>query len=149
MKRTHRTLDGLFIEYTSSPEIDAFLSRLQAVVDDSSKNRHDFVDLAYSKENPILDRNFHPRRGWVNREAFENPFYRVMGDLLDRKGLGEPPHSSDEERHSTHDRGAVIALARRCIEQGAALASPFRCYLEGGSNYARKRPTTVKRRPRK
>ncbi|MBS2014275.1 MAG: hypothetical protein JST00_15420 [Deltaproteobacteria bacterium] len=84
---THTTLSGHIVEYERTPPIDAFLRRLEAMVDDDTASPDDFIELAYSKSNPILDCARPGTRGWVTREVISHPVYAIVGDLLFRKQL--------------------------------------------------------------
>lgn len=83
---THETLSGHTIEYEPTPELAAFLARLQALLDDPSKREADMIALAYSRENPLLEPwPFDASRGMVTAAVLAEPAYHVIGDMLFRK----------------------------------------------------------------
>lgn len=83
--RIHTTLSEHRIEYEPSPEVAAFLTRLEDMISDPKVSEQEVIGFAYSRENPMLDSTMHPARGMVTKEVFDDPAYAVMGDLLFRK----------------------------------------------------------------
>lgn len=88
-KRIHTTLSGHHIEYDPSPEVAAFLSRLEDMIADPKISEQEMIGVAYSRENPIMDPTLHPTRAVVTKEVFANPAYQVIGDLLFRKRVAQ------------------------------------------------------------
>lgn len=80
---THTTINGRTIEYAATKSESAFISRVAAAVTDRAVSDADLRALIYGPENPLLDQ----RAGYsfVTAAAFENPVFRVLLDLLDRK----------------------------------------------------------------
>ncbi|HWA29144.1 MAG TPA: hypothetical protein VG734_26070 [Lacunisphaera sp.] len=87
MARIYETLTGHRIEYDADPKIDKFIKRLVTLVEDRGASEGDVIALLYGRENPILDQSVFSNRGAVTRAVLENPVYRVMTDLLERKRL--------------------------------------------------------------
>jgi hypothetical protein len=84
----HHTLTGHVVTYDPpAPEVERFLQRVQALVDDPKATEDDVVSLIYGQENPILDRSLFPTRGAVTAAVLANPVYHVLTDLLNRKHL--------------------------------------------------------------
>lgn len=86
-ERIHVTVSGHRIAYEPSPKVVTFLRRLAEMVTDGSVSENEFVGLAYSKENPILDHAMFPTRGAVTKDVLADPAYAVLTDLLFRKRL--------------------------------------------------------------
>ncbi len=85
-----KTLRGDYIEFEQpDPEVRAFLSRVIDLANDPNATESNLVNLIYGNENPILDQEALPTRGLVTKEAYENPVYHVMLDLLDLKRIQE------------------------------------------------------------
>ena len=86
MKLTYTTLAGTEVTFENSEEVAAFIERVRAVLDNLRATENDIIALVYGPENPILSKHpLFPDRGWVTREALENPVYMVLADLVARK----------------------------------------------------------------
>lgn len=82
------TVSGEEISYPApAPHVAAFLARVVDAAKDPRVSDGALTNLIYGKENPILDQTILPDSGVVTREAFANPLYEVMTDLLYRKRL--------------------------------------------------------------
>ncbi len=88
-KRIHTTLTEHRIEYDPSPEVEAFLTRLEDMISDPKVNEQQMIGVAYSRENPLLDKTMHPIRAMVTKDVFDDPAYAVMADLLFRKRVAQ------------------------------------------------------------
>lgn len=84
----HTTLAGHEVRYEVTDEVDAFLKRVRAAVDDAAVSGAELLALVYSAENPILDTSF-PGRPRVTKAVLENPVYDVLQDLIFRKDVAE------------------------------------------------------------
>lgn len=83
---SYTTISGHSLDYPEpEPELAKLLTRLRKMVDDPKATENNMIELAYSRENPILGAGLHPSRGMVTRETLANPVYHVITDLLDRK----------------------------------------------------------------
>ena len=88
MKETYRTLSGQIIEYDRpNKETAAFLARVLDMANRPESTESELVNLIYGKENSLLDQSILPTRGMVTKEAYENPIFQVMMDLLDLKRI--------------------------------------------------------------
>lgn len=86
MRFEYVTAAGVPIRAEMSPQAHAFFVRLERMVVDSKVSESDFIDVAYSKANPLLDATiFQSDRGAVTREVFESPAYAILVDMLARK----------------------------------------------------------------
>lgn len=86
----HTTISGHVIEYPEpEPKLEALLRQLRRMVDDPSMIENDMIEIAYSKDNPLLGSDLFPTRGAVTRETLANPAYYVMTDLLGRKRIAQ------------------------------------------------------------
>lgn len=88
MQRTiYTTLSGNEVIYDEpSPEVAAFIKRAQALLENKKSTENDLITLVYGPENPILSRHpLFPNRGYVTREALENPIYLVLADMVVQK----------------------------------------------------------------
>jgi excisionase family DNA binding protein len=86
LPRIHIALSGHEIRYDDpTPEVESFIKRAQALVDDPARTEAEVIALVYSRENPILDRTIFPERGAVTREVLDDPVYAVLQDLIFRK----------------------------------------------------------------
>lgn len=87
MKRIYVTLEGKEIAFDEpSPEVAAFLKRALVMLEDKKATDADLTALIYGPENPILSRHpLFPSQGYVTKEAFSQPVYPVLADILVRK----------------------------------------------------------------
>lgn len=83
--KSHTCVNGRTIEYDPTPAEERFLAKVAAAVDDPKIKAPDMLALVYGPENPLLESKagYH----FVTPAAFENPVYRVLGDLIDRKNV--------------------------------------------------------------
>lgn len=84
-RRVHVTLSGHRVEYDPSPKLATFLTRLEDMISAPKVAEQEMIGLAYSRENPLMDRTLHPWRVMVTKKVFANPAYQVISDLLFRK----------------------------------------------------------------
>jgi len=85
---TYQMLSGEVLRFErQGDEAMAFLARVRVAVGDPHVSENDLINLIYGEENPILRRGVIPGRGYVDREAWANPLYRIMTDLLAQKRL--------------------------------------------------------------
>lgn len=83
---TYETLSGRRLEYSEPAEpLARFLERVRAAVDDASVSEAALIDLVYSQENPLLERDIITGRGAVTPKVFADPLYHVMTDMIGRK----------------------------------------------------------------
>lgn len=87
--KLHTTVSGHRVEYDPSSKVDAFLRRLERMVDDETVSEQDMIGVAYSGDNPILAHDVFPGRGAVTKAVLDDPTYAVMTDLLFRKRIAQ------------------------------------------------------------
>lgn len=83
---THETINGRSIEYEPNAAEAKFLARVLRLVDDPKTSDLELRALIYGPENPLLTLQLQGYT-FVTAEAFENPVFRVLTDLLDRKRI--------------------------------------------------------------
>lgn len=101
--RRHVTLTGRVLTFrTPSPPMAAFLARLEAAVTDPTISEDDFVAIFHGPDNPLLRHDIVAGRSLVTAEAFADPLYHVMNDLLGckRVALGRLDLARAEARHT-------------------------------------------------
>lgn len=81
----HEMLGGELVEFAPSVEEEAFLRRLEGIVRDGTLHAEALETLLWSEENPLLDTSLVPGRAFATKETLDNPAWRVMRDLLDRR----------------------------------------------------------------
>lgn len=101
MKRSHELANGKRVEYEATAEVVKFIDRLKKMVDDDGVSNGEFVAVAYSRANPILNSDLHPERGFVTPEVLKDPAYKVVQDLLFRK---------EENQRSVKRKAATYTL---------------------------------------
>ncbi len=89
MIQVYEAINGQRIEFTHTPETEAFLKRVLALSENPKAKANDMIALVYSKENPILDQTVFPTRGAVTKEVLDHPLYHVFSDLIFRKECAE------------------------------------------------------------
>ena len=82
----HECINGRSIEYEPTPAEAKFIRRIESTVEDAKVSEAEVRSLIYGPENPLLTQQ---QQGYtfVTAEAFENPVFRVLLDVLDRKRL--------------------------------------------------------------
>lgn len=123
----HTTIAGEVLEYARpGPDLARFLARVRAAAEDPRVSEHELVELIYGRENPLLDQTIFPGRGAVTREAFANPLYHVMLDLLDAKrisvGTLDPVRAAGRYTMTVSEAAAELGVSpsavRQAIERG-------------------------------
>jgi hypothetical protein len=136
--RFHTTASGHRIEYEATPEIEAFLRRLQELVTKGDVSSQAMTGIAYSSENPILDHAMFAGRGAVTREVLENPAYAVVTDLLFRKTLTErgqtPDDIAEHYSMSVSDAAVELGIHESAVRQAIA-AKRLASWLKDGRHY--------------
>ncbi len=80
---TYKCLNGLVLTYPDpSPEIAAFIDRVQAAAADPAVDVDQMLLLVSGTENPLLDKTRIPGRALVTRTVLDNPVYNVLHDLI-------------------------------------------------------------------
>ncbi len=88
MPRIHEALSGHRIEYPDpEPNVEKFLKRVRAIVEDPKGKTDDVIALVFGLENPVLEQSMFPERGAVTKEVLDNPVYHVLSDLVARQYL--------------------------------------------------------------
>ena len=136
--RIHTTITGHRIEFKSSARVDAFLERLERMLDDPQIAEQQMIGLAYSIENPILDHTLFPSRGAITKTVLEDPAYTVMTDLLFRKRLAQDAVDVDKlaRRYSmtvaeaANDRDVHESAIRQAIS-----AKRIASWMKDGRHY--------------
>lgn len=135
MPRIYEILEGHRIEYPDpEPKLERFLKRVQAVFDDPRKTDNDMIALIYGRENPLLEAT----NGMVTREVFDNPLYRVLGDLIVRKRVAMD--GTDPERMAAMYTLTVADVAARKGVSEDAIRKAVRegrlsSWVKGGSYF--------------
>jgi excisionase family DNA binding protein len=83
--RIHTTVNGRSIDYDPSPEEEAFLGRVGAAALDSKCSEGALRALIFGLDNPLLDQQ--AGYSFMVGAALEEPVFRVLLDLLDRKRI--------------------------------------------------------------
>ena len=85
---SYTTSSGRTLTYDEpSPELAAFIDRVQAASVDTSVTNDDMILLVYGPDNPLLDPTILPGRYMVTPVVFANPIHHVLNDLLYLKGV--------------------------------------------------------------
>ncbi|MCI0703412.1 MAG: helix-turn-helix domain-containing protein [Planctomycetia bacterium] len=85
---TYHSLSGLSFTYPDPPpDVAVFLERVRLAAADPAVSPNQLIELIYGLENPLLEETMLPGRAMVTQAVFDNPIYRIMTDLLDRKEL--------------------------------------------------------------
>ena len=106
---THNTINGRTIEYEPTPVEAKFLHRVEAAVKKPSISEAELRSLIYGAENPLLEQQ--AGYSFVTATAFENPVFRVLLDLLDRKRV--QTGSLDPEKAAARYTLSVAEAAER------------------------------------
>lgn len=126
--KTHELANGQTIEYEATPDVERFLTRLRRIVDDPNQATANFVAVAFSKENPILNSDLRPTRGFVTEETLKDPAYQVVQDLLFRKEEGQRRIAEMSRRYTmtvsdaASQLGMTSSAVRKAVESGRLTA---------------------------
>lgn len=122
--RSHHTVSGHRIDYEPTPEVEAFLRRLEAMIDDPKVDEQRMIGFAHSVENPILDQTLVPGQAMVTKAVLEDPVYDVVRDMLFRKRIVQEDVDVDElaARYtmSVQEAAAELGVAENAIRQAIA-----------------------------
>ena len=135
MARIHETLSGHRVEYPDpDPKLQKFLDRVQGVFQDRRKSDDDMIALIYGRENPLLEAT----NGMVTREVFDNPVYRVLGDLIVRKRVAvdgtDPDRLAAKYTLTVADVAARKGVSEDAIRK-AVRESRLPSWVKGGSYF--------------
>ena len=82
----YTTVAGEVYEYPRpSKEVRQFLKRVRDAANDPRLSAPELAELVYGSDNPLLDQTVFAHRGAVRLETWDEPAWRVMLDILDRK----------------------------------------------------------------
>lgn len=134
----HTTMAGEVLEYPRpGPELEAFLGRVRAAVEDPRVSEGELVELIYGRENPLLDHTIFEDRGAVTLEVFEDPVYHVMLDLLDAKrvqaGSLDPERAAARYTMTVSEAAAALEMTPSAVRQ--AIASKRLAAWKPGNEY--------------
>jgi hypothetical protein len=120
LKSSHACINGRVLVFEEpSKEVAAFLDRVRVAASSSKVRENDLIALVYGRENPLLDQTMAPGYSMVTREVFENPIYRVLLDLLDRKriklGLLDPVKAAARYTLSVQEAADRVGVQRNAI----------------------------------
>lgn len=136
--KTHTTVNGHQIDFEPTREVAAFLSRLGDMVGDPKVGPGELLALAYSEENPILERGMFAGRGHVTKAIAEDPAYLVMSDLIYRKRLAASKTKVEDlaARYTmtVADAARTLGVHESAIKQAIA-ARRLASWLKGGRHY--------------
>lgn len=119
---TYNLLNGDTIEYApATPAVADYLERVRAAAYDPNVNLADFVEVMYSDANPVLVAGVIPGKGYVTREVFDDPVYRVMDDLFHVKranlGMFDPEAGHAAYTVSVTDAAAQLGVSTSAVRQ--------------------------------
>ena len=121
---TYALLSGELVEYPDQPAaVNAFIARVTAAVNDPNATPAEVLALAYGVENPVLDTRTQPGRAIVTKAVFENPVYRIFGDLVGRKQLfaeGETDDVTDDYTVSVKEAAQQLGLTESSVRTAIA-----------------------------
>lgn len=124
---TYTTLSGEVIDLPElSAELEDFYAQSRVKAQDPNVSVAELVDWLYGEDNPLLERGVVPGHGFVTREAFEHPLYRVLMDLLGhkriQKGTLDPAAAKSTYKLSVaaaaHELGISTSAVRLAIREG-------------------------------
>lgn len=142
IKETHKLIDGEVIQLVVDLKVHTFLKRVVEASVDPQVDEITMTALVYGSENPILRTDILPGQGVVTREAFENPAYRVMVDLLGRKraAIGVQAPAGSEYTMTVTEAAKKRGLHPSAVRQAIA-AKRLEAKKLGGTYFLR--PTDI------
>ena len=88
MKREYKTLLNQIIDYSqSSAEVLTFLESVLEAFHNKAVSEKNLVNLVWSPLNPLLKTDLIPGKVFATKETYEDPAFRIIDDLIDRKRL--------------------------------------------------------------
>lgn len=118
----YTTIEGQELEYQADAELQGLIDRLRGMLADPAATSDDMILAIYSPANPIMNKTVIPGRGAVTAEVLANPAYRVMTDLLFRKGCSDEDVAELAARHTmtpaefAQRLGVHVSAVRQAIE---------------------------------
>jgi excisionase family DNA binding protein len=86
LKASHVCVNGKVLVFDEPPpDIAAFVDQVRAAASSKKVSLDGLIAMIYGSDNPLLSKTMLPGYSMVTPEVFENPVYRVLLDLLDRK----------------------------------------------------------------
>lgn len=138
MKIEHTTVSGHRIELELEEAARVFFARVHRAAEDKRVSENDLIALIYSDSNPILQPGIIPGRGMVTKETLENPLYRVLQDLLDRKRIAKTNIDVERmaDRYSMPLAGAAeqLGVHESAVRQAIA-AGRLPSWKKNGQHY--------------
>jgi excisionase family DNA binding protein len=121
------TLQGENLDLTKVLPVHLdFLKRVQTAATDPKITHTDLAKLIWSGDNPLLVTNLLPSRAMATRESFENPAFRAMRDVEDRKRLESGDLDLERARarytmtvpEAAGALGVAESTVRRAVKEG-------------------------------
>jgi hypothetical protein len=135
MARIYEMMSGHRVEYPDpEPKLQRFLDRVHKVFQARDKTDDDLIALVYGRENPMLEGS----NGWVTREVFDNPIYKMLGDLIVRKRIAmdgtDPDRLAAKYTLTVADVAAHKGVSEDAIRK-AARESRLQSWVKGGAYF--------------
>jgi len=83
----YTTIKGETIEFKPSQAEKAYIEKLEGAASDSAVTEDQMIDFIWSVDNPVLKNGPNNKKGYADKETYQNLAFRVMLDLEDRKRI--------------------------------------------------------------